>query len=65
MTLSIIKQWKKSNNFFMICKWNQRLRRGSLKNVSLTKRIAEAEMIIKRKNITFFLQNQYPKIHFK
>ena len=50
----------------MICKHGTK---GSeevvLKNVSLTKRIAEAEMITKRKNITFFLQNQYPQIHFK
>ena len=44
---------------------NQRLRRASLKNVSLTKRIAEAEMIIKREKKSNFLQNQYPKIHFK
>ena len=32
----------------------QRLRRGSLKNVSLTKRIAESEMIFKRKKNHIF-----------
>ena len=40
---------------------NQRLRRASLKNVSLTKRIAEAEMIIKRKKNQIFFRINIPK----